>query len=112
MKTRKPSHWRIDLGVEHWKRLTHAGWTDQGLRLLGRISREGQFGALAVTPEGTYLQINGDHVTPVNRSQVEYALRVAAKTRAHSDPPNCQSQDRPAPVVSFRRRRRVPTPES
>lgn len=104
-KTKSKSYWQVDLGEEHWKRLTHAGWEEQGLRLLGRISRQGQFGALAVASDGSYLQINGDHVTPINRSQVEYALRIATKKMARVQSQQRAREPRPATVVSFKRRR-------
>lgn len=46
-----------------------------GFQYLGRIQRGLEVGALALTPQGTYVQVNGSIVTPLNASRVTASLR-------------------------------------
>ena len=110
--SREQQRWRVELGPKHWQRHTHAGFEEQGFRLLGRITRAGQFGALAQASDGAYVQINGDHVTPLNRSKVEHALRLAEqmdKPRPRAFRGQGPGTGAPAvvPVVTLKRRRTI-----
>jgi len=107
--SRENQNWRVELGARHWERHTHSGMEEQGFKLLGRISRVGQFGALAQASDGAYVQINGDHVVPLNRSKVEYALRIAQRREESAG----RAAERRAPTVAptvIIKRRRVITP--
>ncbi|MES2972678.1 MAG: hypothetical protein V4757_03680 [Pseudomonadota bacterium] len=46
-----------------------------GFQYLGRIQRGMEVGALALTPQGEYVQVNGSVVTPLNTSRVLSTLR-------------------------------------
>lgn len=75
-----------------------------GFQYLAVVQNGMQIGALALTPEGRYVQVNGDVVQPLNEYRVLRALR--------RNPPvtvRCAKPAKPvaAPVVSVRRRRRI-----
>ena len=46
-----------------------------GFQYIGRVQRGMEVGALALTPEGAYVQVNGSIVTPLNTSKVLATLR-------------------------------------
>lgn len=46
-----------------------------GFQYLGRVQRGMEVGALALTPQGEYVQVNGSIVTPLNSSKVLSTLR-------------------------------------
>lgn len=102
--------WKILLGKEQAQQYTHALVEEQGLRILGSVSRGSQFGALAQAADGRYVQINGDHVTPLSQAQIDRAVR-----RARSASDNARRLPRQesamakanAPVVTIKRRRVV-----
>jgi len=75
--------------------------------LLGTVRRGAQIGALARLPDGRYAQVNGDWITPLNKAQVEHALRSAGAlpfTMAASAAP-ANVPPRPAVTVRVRKRR-------
>ena len=81
--------------------------THEGLIYLAVIQNGLQIGALARTPEGQYVQVNGAHVQPLNEERVLIALkreeqreRVAQKLQAA------------ATVTVSVKRRRVPDPDA
>ena len=98
-----------------------------GFRYLAVIQNGTQIGALAQTPDGRYVQVNGAVVQPLNTYKVLRALRQESPRKNR-----CRNLSRPvaapvvrvlpqaldiegrverpvtAPVVSVRRRRRVP----
>jgi hypothetical protein len=95
--------WRILLGP-HWQRFTAE---QSGLQMLGSVQRGAQIGALARYVDGRYVQLNGDHQTPLGGFQIERALR---KAHAHAAPtPHRSSQRQPAqtPVTVVIKKRRV-----
>lgn len=49
----------------------------EGMELLGTVQRGMQIGALAQLADGSYAQVNGDIVEPLNKSRVDHALRAA-----------------------------------
>jgi hypothetical protein len=104
---RTDQQWRVELGAKHWQRHTHAGFEEQGFQLLGRVSRAGQFGALAQAADGAYVQINGDHVTPLNRSKAEHALRLARQREETASRLEASRAPAVAPMVTVKRRRIV-----
>jgi hypothetical protein len=65
--------WCILLG-EHWQRFTSA---QPNLEMLGTVQRGAQIGALARRIDGSYVQLNGDNLTPLGAFQIERALRRA-----------------------------------
>ncbi len=68
---RKSNRWQIQLGEDSWSRSTHARPEGSALRLLGSVARGAQVGALAATDEGRFVQVNGDHITPLSDAQGE-----------------------------------------
>ena len=101
--------WAIRLGRLEWLRFTYERPAEDGLRLLGSVSRGARAGALAMTPQGQYVQINGDHESPLSAGQIRRALanasasRVPAGNRARAG----AGADRKAPVVVIKRRRQI-----
>lgn len=92
-----------------------------GLRYLGTVQIGLEIGALAVTPEGGYVRVNGHDVTPLQSDAVRTALSLLKKSRprktgfADSNPPALVSADersdaetRPSgPLVIRKKVRRV-----
>lgn len=100
--------WRVQLGDEHWARFTYARAEGSDFRLLGSVARNAQVGALAETADGQYLQVNGDHVTPLATGQVKRAIDAARRTAPRPSLRREAHNPAPAPVVIIKRRRRVP----
>jgi hypothetical protein len=75
-----------------------------GAELLGVVERGMQIGALARLADGSFVQVNGDVMQPLNRSQVESALRTARPARANLGRPS-SSLAPASPVVTIKRRR-------
>ena len=97
---------RIRLG-SYWSAFAYAR---DDMELLGTVQRGMQIGALAKMPDGSYAQVNGDVIQPLNRSRVEATLRTTPAARedySHlSQPPSG-----PAPVVTVKKRRRIVLPQ-
>ncbi|WP_157158247.1 hypothetical protein [Delftia sp. Cs1-4] len=70
------------------------------VRLLGVVQRGLETGALALLPDGVYAQVNGDIVQPLNRAQVEAALRCAGMA---FEAPRPASAGQPTVIVKRRR---------
>ena len=64
---------RITVGTR-WSLFTYAR---EDMELLGTVQRGMQIGALARLPDGSYAQVNGDIMEPLNASRVVFALRAA-----------------------------------
>lgn len=117
-RKKNASRLRITLG-RAWQPYVPGNAPDA--ELLGTVSRGAQIGALARLPDGRYMQINGDWMTPLNGAKVEHELRKARtlphgpRGRASSLPlpgmPHEPVIERPAaataPVVVRVRKRRV-----
>jgi hypothetical protein len=116
------SQWYVHLGPG-WKRFST---TRDDLALLGTIQNGPQIGALGKLPDGRYVQVNGDVLSPVNTYKVEAAIQAAssrpARRPAFSAPPMAAEPEPPtasmapaapaAPVtITFRKRRTVALPE-
>ena len=99
--------WHVRLGDSEWARFTYARPEGDPLRLLGSVRRGARIGALAVTPERTYVQVNGDYLTPLNNSQIRCAL---AKVQTSKVPAKRQEARGPEPVVVVKRRRVITGP--
>lgn len=56
------------------------------ITLLGTVQQHAAIGALALRPDGTYLQVNGDVEQELNASRVEKAIR-SARGRSPMAPP-------------------------
>lgn len=98
--------WRVRLGDVYWTSFTYARTSDAGVRLLGSIARGAQMGALGVTADGQYVQVNGDHITLLSNSQVRRAIKAAECQY----PPMRPMARSPAPqpvTVTVKRRRTV-----
>ena len=109
--SRKPS-WRVVLGKVAWLRHTYERGADDPLKLLGSVSKGSQVGALGITQDGQYVQIVGDHVTPLNTREITKAIAAAPKDWSSSDdasgaaPPwQVARKDAPAPIVIVKKRR-------
>jgi hypothetical protein len=105
--------WIVRLGQQEWMRFTYERTGPDMPRLLGSVQRGASIGALAQMPNGDYLQLNGDHETPLNP---RYILKAIAKAEAQgARRPPMQARRAPAAgappvVVTVRRRRIVPPP--
>ncbi|RYX89875.1 MAG: hypothetical protein EOO28_31320 [Comamonadaceae bacterium] len=60
----------LDTNVSMFTMAVHPGY-----QYIGRIQRGMEVGALALTPEGDYVQVNGSIVTPLNASRISSSLR-------------------------------------
>ncbi|MBU3897684.1 MAG: hypothetical protein KJ614_01935 [Gammaproteobacteria bacterium] len=106
---RKPG-WRVVLGRTAWSRHTYERPEDDDLTLLGSVRKGAQVGALAVTAEGEYLQVVGEHLSPLKTNEI--AKAVAHATR-ESNPEFSREtlpwieahEESPAPVVIVKKRR-------
>lgn len=111
-KRRKPG-WRVVLGRLAWSRYTYERPPGDALKLLGSVSKGMQVGALAMTAEDQYVQVVGDHITPLNTMKIAKALANAPKASAAFDPALSKEsppwrvarKDTPAPVVIVKKRR-------
>jgi hypothetical protein len=102
------TRWVVRLGREEWQRHTYERPQEQGLRLLGSVTCDALVGALAVTPEGQYLQINGDYVSPLNTSQLRGVVAKALRSRDASNEGRLElprPAAAPAPLIIVKRRR-------
>jgi hypothetical protein len=72
---------QLDINVGMFTIAVHPGY-----QYLGRIQRGLEVGALALTPQGTYVQVNGSIVTPLNASRVTASLRKLMGRRGASLP--------------------------
>lgn len=79
-----------------------------GFRYLAVIQNGMQIGALAQTADGRYVQVNGAVVQPLNADQVQRALRRERPSRDQYRKPAAPPSTAAVPLVSVRRRRRVP----
>ncbi|MBC7436362.1 MAG: hypothetical protein H7332_09875 [Bdellovibrionales bacterium] len=61
---------KLDTNLSMFTAVPHPGF-----QYLGRIERGMEVGALALTPQGDYVQVNGCVVTPLNTSKVLSTLR-------------------------------------
>lgn len=77
-----------------------------GARLLGVVQRGLETGALARLADGSYVQVNGDIVQPLNPMQVETALRCAGVALEQSAPVVAMK-----PMVIVKRRRVILPPD-
>lgn len=108
-KPRKPG-WRVVLGRAAWSRHTHERPEGDELKLLGSVSKGAQVGALAMTAEGQYVQVVGDHLTPLKTKDVARALANAPKESnsefSRESPPWLVARNEaPTPVVILKKRR-------
>ena len=111
-KRRKPG-WRVALGRLAWSRHTYERPQGDALKLLGSVRKGMQVGALAMTDENQYVQVVGDHITPLNTKKIAKALANAPKESAAFDPEFSKESspwrvarnDSPAPVVIVKKRR-------
>lgn len=118
-KRRKPG-WRVVLGKLAWSRYTYARPQGDALKLLGSVSKGMQVGALAITAENQYVQVVGDHITPLNTRKIAKAVANAPKEPAAFDPESSREsppwqvarKDTPAPVVIVKKRRVAVMPGS
>jgi hypothetical protein len=112
IKQRKPG-WRVVLGKLAWSKYTYERPPGDALKLLGSVRKGMQVGALAMTEEGQYVQVVGDHLTPLNTKMIAKALANAPKEPAAYDPDFSREaplrlaprKDTPPPVVVVKKRR-------
>jgi len=106
---RKPG-WRVVLGRTAWSRHTYERPEGDDLKLLGSVRKGAQVGALAMTPEGEYVQVVGDHLAPLKTKEIAKAVAHAPK---ESNPEFSREtlpwieahKESPAPVVVVKKRR-------
>jgi len=108
-KPRKPG-WRVVLGRAAWSRHTHERPEGDELKLLGSVRKGAQVGALAITAQGEYVQVVGDHLTPLKTKELAKAVANAPKEAnpefsIESPPCPVVRKEAPAPVVILKKRR-------
>ena len=89
-----------------WTRFARERTTDQ-FQLLGSVRKGASIGALAVAPDGRYLQVNGDYVSSIDTNKLRRAVQAATSQMASVTrlPMAAQRRDVPSPVVVIKRRR-------
>lgn len=116
LKPRKPG-WRVVLGKAAWSRYTYERPEGDHLKLPGSVSKGAQHGALAMTTEGVYVQVVGDHQVLLKTEEIVKAIANAPKQ------PNpvlsretsswlASRKESPAPVVIVKKRRVAVLPEA
>jgi hypothetical protein len=88
---------------------------DHGVKIIGTVHRGAEFGYLALSPAGEYMQVNGSVTRVLNASKVRAAIRSAEGPRGRQRPtfqrPTFQRSaappERPPAVVIVRKKRRV-----
>jgi hypothetical protein len=109
VKPRKPG-WRVVLGRAAWSRYTYERPDGDDLTLLGSVSKGAQVGALAMTTEGAYVQVVGDHLVPLKSKEIAKAVANAPKEPnpvLSGAPPSwlVSRKEASAPVVVVKKRR-------
>lgn len=109
LKARK-SVWRVVLGRLAWSRHTYERPVGDPLKLIGSVSKGLQVGALAMTAEGEYVLVVGDHLTPLKTKEIAKAVANAPKESnpefSRETPPWLVARkESPAPVVILKKRR-------
>ena len=105
MLTHKES-WIVRIGIAESLRFTYQRPAGDPLQLLGSVSRGARIGALAVMPDGTFVQVNGDHVSPLNATQIQRAIERAKAFKPRPKVvlvPMCGAEKPPTVVVKRRR---------
>lgn len=99
--------WYVRLGETEWSRHTYARSQDDPLRLLGSVRRGPQMGALAMTSDGNFVQVVGDHTSPLNTGQISRAIQKARQLQRNAPylGQRVNSRSTPAPIVTVKRRR-------
>jgi len=102
------NQWIVRLGETAVRRQCLSAELPPGLKLLGVVQRGAQYGVLALSEEGQYLQVNGDHVTPLGAAQIRHALNKAQSSRPAGGARPYRAKPAgtaPVPVVIIKRRR-------
>jgi hypothetical protein len=110
---RRKQGWKVVLGRLAWSRYTYERPQGDALKLLGSVSKGMQVGALAMTADDQYVQVVGDHITPLNSREIVKAVANAPKESAATYPAFSKDsplwvearKDSPAPVVIVKKRR-------
>jgi hypothetical protein len=108
--------WVVRLGRTEWARFTYERTGEDGLTLLGSVKRGARIGALAVHTDGSYVQVNGDYLSPLNARHIRAAIsRAEIADRKRARAPDRSFEKAPeraaaastaaAPVVIIKRRR-------
>lgn len=108
--TPRKAGWRVVLGRTAWSRHTYERPEGDDLKLLGSVRKGAQVGALAMTAQGEYVQVVGDHLAPFRTKEISKAVANAPK---ESNPEYSKEtlpwiearKESPAPVVIVKKRR-------
>jgi hypothetical protein len=100
--------YRITIGL----RWSSFSYEREGMQMLGVVQRGMQIGAFARLADGSYAQVNGDVVEPLNKSRVEFALLGAKGAQMPPELPMANvSRPSPATVVVVKKRRHFVLPD-
>lgn len=83
---------------------------EHGVNIIGTVQRGAEFGYLALSTAGEYMQVNGSVTRVLNASKVRAAIRSAEGPRGRQRPTFLRSAAPPeksAAVVIVRKKRRV-----
>ena len=90
----------------------NGGWTffsvgRTDMQMIGTVQDGMQIGALGQKPDGSYLQVNGDMLRPLNTSKVEHALdKVTRNSRGAKAVFTMPAAEPKAPVVVVVKKKR------
>jgi hypothetical protein len=105
LKLVKKENWLVRFGRDEWSRHTYARPANDAIRLLGSVRRGAQIGALGITTDEQYVQVVGDFIVPLNKSQISNAIAKFKTLEAQLPPPSMPRVAAPPPVVVVKRRR-------
>jgi hypothetical protein len=106
----KKAGWSVRLGSLEWAKFTYARTEGDDLKLLGSVKRGQQVGALAVTAEGQYFQVVGDHLVALSKNEISKAIAKAGPVREVFEPVQVVKPVTTATVVTVKRRRTFVAP--
>ncbi len=98
--------WFVRLGRSEWLRFTYERPVEDGIELLGGITRGARIGALGLKADGTYVQINGDYVGRLPSREVHQAIGRARLFATPSKQLRTQvARSESVPTVTIKQRR-------
>ena len=101
----KSEKWIVRLGRAEWVRFAQQRDGDP-FELIGSVRHGAAIGALAVTADGRYLQVNGDYVSSLTTHELRRAVQAAklqAPRSAVAVPAPVDSSRTPVVVVKRRK---------
>lgn len=99
--------WVVRLGRQEWARFARERETDP-FQLLGSVMHGAAMGALAITSDGRYVQVNGDYVSDIDSRELRRTVQaVAPVSTSNADFRAGPPPSGAPPVVVIKRRKKI-----